>query len=82
MQKSFYQLIKLKTKASEDVSKQALAMKFILYGDQEHEPVPEQYQQLASEVFACGLISRLIVNLPFFEFEVGHKIRNKQKERK
>jgi len=56
-------------KAGEDVSKQAIVMKVILYGDQEHEPVPEQYQQLASEVFSCGLISRLITNLPLFEFE-------------
>ena len=46
-------------------------MKVILYGDQEHEPVPEQYQQLATEVFNCGLISRLITNLPSFEFEVS-----------
>lgn len=54
-------------------------MKHILYGDQEHEPVPEQYQQLASEVFACGLISRLIVNLPYFEFEVGELYKKEKR---
>lgn len=45
-------------------------MKQILYGDAEHDPVPEQHQQLASEVINCALISRLIINLPYFEFEV------------
>jgi len=63
-------------KAGEDVSKQASAMKVILYGDQEHEPVPEQYQQLASEVFSSGLISRLITNLPCFEFEARKDVAN------
>jgi len=47
-----------------------------LYGDQEHEPVPEQYQQLATEVFNCGLISRLITNLPSFEFEARKDVAN------
>jgi len=67
---------KIVQKAGEDVSKNASAMKFILYGDQEHEPVPEQYQQLASEVFNCGLISRLIANLPHFEFEARKDVAN------
>jgi len=67
---------KIVQRAGEDVSKNASAMKFILYGDNEHEPVPEQYQQLASEVFNCGLISRLIANLPHFEFEARKDVAN------
>jgi len=67
---------KIIQKAGEDVSKQASAMKFILYGDQDHEPVPEQYQQLASEVFNSGLMSRLITNLPYFEFEARKDVAN------
>ena len=45
-------------------------MKVILYGDVEHEPQPEQHQQLAAEIFNSNLISRLIANLPYMEFEV------------
>lgn len=47
-------------------------MKQVLYGDAEHEPQPEQHQQLTAEVINCSLISRLITNLQYFEFEVIH----------
>ena len=61
--------------AGEDVSKQAAAMKVILHGDSEHEPSPDQYQQLATEVMSSGLIARFITNLSVFEFEVGRSLR-------
>merc|ERR1711862_23411 len=67
-------------KAVDDITKQATAMKVILYGDVEHEPQPEQHQQLAAEIFNSNLISRLIANLPYMEFEarkdVGNVINN------
>ena len=56
--------------AQEEFSKQAQAMKVILFGDQEHEPVQDQIQLFATDVFSSGLISKLILNLPNFEFEV------------
>ena len=57
-------------KANEDISKNLVAMKNILYGDGENEPNPELASQLASEAISSDLLILLVHNIQGFEFEV------------
>eukprot|EP00128_Syssomonas_multiformis_P014129 Colp12_sorted_trinity150504_noHs@4704 len=56
-------------KATEEVSKHLAAMKTLLYGDGENEPVPEVVAQLAQEVYNSDLLLLLITNLARLDFE-------------
>lgn len=47
-------------------------MKFILYGDGENDPQPDQVAQLAQEVYNNDLLQLLVQNIWRFEFEVSH----------
>lgn len=57
--------------ATEEVSKNLLAMKEILYGTSEKEPQTEAVAQLAQELYNSGLLSTLIADLQLIDFEVG-----------
>eukprot|EP00842_Homolaphlyctis_polyrhiza_P006977 jgi/Hompol1/869/HPOL_005051-RA len=54
---------------NEDISKCLVAMKNILYGDGETDPVPELVAQLSSEVINGDLLLLLAQNIQSFEFE-------------
>jgi calcium binding protein 39 len=56
-------------KAGEDISKNLLAMKTILYGDGENDPSPDQVAQLSHEVYNNDLLQLLVLNIWRFEFE-------------
>ncbi|KAI9101235.1 Mo25-like protein [Phlyctochytrium arcticum] len=56
-------------KANEEISKNLIAMKTILYGDGESEPVPEQVAQLSQEVYNNDMLPSLVQNISKFEFE-------------
>jgi calcium binding protein 39 len=63
---------------TEDISKNLLAMKNLLYGDGgidffyiENDPVPELVTQLATEVVASNILVLLVQNFQLFEFEVS-----------
>jgi len=56
-------------KASEEISRNLLAMKTILYGDGENDPSPEQVAQLSHEVYNNDLLQLLVLNIWRFEFE-------------
>ncbi|KAG9337568.1 hypothetical protein JZ751_028588 [Albula glossodonta] len=56
-------------KATEEVSKNLLAMKEILYGTSEKEPQTEAVAQLAQELYNSGLLSTLIADLQLIDFE-------------
>ncbi|GAB5589058.1 Hym1p [Umbelopsis nana] len=58
-----------KRKANEDISKTLLAMKTILYGDGDNDPIPEQVAQLSQEVHNNDLLQLLVFNMQRFEFE-------------
>ncbi|KAJ2963745.1 hypothetical protein NQZ79_g1240 [Umbelopsis isabellina] len=58
-----------KRKATEDISKTLLAMKTILYGDGDNDPIPEQVAQLSQEVHNNDLLQLLVFNMQRFEFE-------------
>ncbi|KAI8582716.1 hypothetical protein K450DRAFT_269069 [Umbelopsis ramanniana AG] len=58
-----------KRKANEDISKTLLAMKTILYGDGDNDPIPEQVAQLSQEVHNNDLLQLLVFNMQKFEFE-------------
>ncbi|KAJ3292957.1 mo25 protein [Borealophlyctis nickersoniae] len=55
--------------ANEEISKNLIAMKTILYGDGESDPVPELVAQLAQEVYNSDLLPLLVGNIAKFEFE-------------
>ncbi|KAJ3189146.1 Calcium-binding protein 39 [Gaertneriomyces sp. JEL0708] len=56
-------------KANEEISKNLIAMKSILYGDGESDPIPEQVAQLSQEVYNNDLLPALVQNISKFEFE-------------
>ncbi|XP_064142639.1 calcium-binding protein 39 isoform X2 [Loxodonta africana] len=56
-------------KATEEVSKNLVAMKEILYGTNEKEPQTEAVAQLAQELYNSGLLSTLVADLPLIDFE-------------
>ncbi|KAJ3126675.1 Calcium-binding protein 39 [Nowakowskiella sp. JEL0407] len=58
-----------KKKANEEISKNLVSMKTILYGDGESDPVPEFVAQLAQEVYSADLLPLLAQNIQKFEFE-------------
>uniref|UniRef100_A0A3B3SAG2 Calcium binding protein 39 n=1 Tax=Paramormyrops kingsleyae TaxID=1676925 RepID=A0A3B3SAG2_9TELE len=58
-------------KATEEVSKNLVAMKEILYGTNEKEPQTEAVAQLAQELYNSGLLSTLIADLQLIDFEVS-----------
>ncbi|KAL1924992.1 uncharacterized protein VTP21DRAFT_4646 [Calcarisporiella thermophila] len=58
-----------KKKANDDISKNLIAMKTILYGDADHDPIPEQVAQLSQEVYNNDLLQLLVLNIARFEFE-------------
>nr|KAJ3421823.1 Calcium-binding protein 39 [Polyrhizophydium stewartii] len=55
--------------ANEEISKNLVAMKTVLYGDGENDPVPELVTQLSSEAINSDLLVVLVNNIQFFEFE-------------
>ncbi|XP_045431220.1 calcium-binding protein 39 isoform X5 [Myotis daubentonii] len=56
-------------KATEEVSKNLVAMKEILYGTNEKEPQTEAVAQLAQELYNSGLLSTLVADLQLIDFE-------------
>eukprot|EP00833_Pecoramyces_ruminatium_P009182 jgi/Orpsp1_1/1183214/evm.model.c7180000084275.1 len=58
-----------KRKANEEISRNLVAMKNILYGDGENDPVPELVVQLSQEVYGNNLLQLLVQNIGKFEFE-------------
>ncbi|OZJ02923.1 Calcium-binding protein 39, partial [Bifiguratus adelaidae] len=63
-------------KASEDISRNLLAMKTILYGDGENDPVPEQVSDLSQAVYNSELLQLLVKNIARFEFEAKKDVAN------
>jgi len=56
-------------KVSEEISKNIAAMKFVLYGDAEHEPNPDTCGLLANEIYLADLLPLLISQMAKLEFE-------------
>jgi len=56
-------------KVSEDISKNIAAMKFVLYGDAEHDPNPDTCGILANEIYLADLLPLLVLHLNKLEFE-------------
>ncbi|KAI8820442.1 Mo25-like protein [Fimicolochytrium jonesii] len=56
-------------KANEEISKNLILMKTILYGDGDSDPIPEQVAQLSQEVYNNDLLPLMIQNIARFEFE-------------
>ncbi|KAI8915069.1 Mo25-like protein [Entophlyctis helioformis] len=61
-------------KANEEISKGLAAMKNILYGDGENDPVPELVTQLSSEVINADLLVLLVNNIQYLEFEAKKEV--------
>uniref|UniRef100_A0A8D1GXW6 Calcium binding protein 39 n=1 Tax=Sus scrofa TaxID=9823 RepID=A0A8D1GXW6_PIG len=61
-------------KATEEVSKNLVAMKEILYGTNEKEPQTEAVAQLAQELYNSGLLSTLVADLQLIDFERAKKM--------
>ncbi|CAH2246606.1 Calcium-binding 39 [Pelobates cultripes] len=55
--------------ATEEVSKNLVAMKEILYGTNEKEPQTEAVAQLAQELYNSGLLGTLVADLQLIDFE-------------
>lgn len=64
--------------ATEEVSKNLVAMKEILYGTNEKEPQTEAVAQLAQELYNSGLLSTLVSDLQLIDFEVRTSFLNSQ----
>eukprot|EP00160_Parvularia_atlantis_P021821 Unigene960_Nuclearia_a/m.3071 Unigene960_Nuclearia_a/g.3071 ORF Unigene960_Nuclearia_a/g.3071 Unigene960_Nuclearia_a/m.3071 type:complete len:331 (-) Unigene960_Nuclearia_a:106-1098(-) len=60
---------KNQAKHVEELSKHLAAVKHILYGDAENEPVAEIVAQLAQEVYSNDLLQLLVQNIGKLEFE-------------
>jgi len=56
-------------KVSDDISKNVAAMKFVLYGDAEHEPNPDTIGILANEIYLADLLPLIILHIAKLEFE-------------
>lgn len=61
--------VKNAAKHSEEVSKHLAAMKQVLYGDADSEPVAEIVAQLAQEVYSSDLLQVLIQHITKLDFE-------------
>ncbi len=57
-------------KAIADSSAAIMSMKAVLYGDGKIEPIPEAGDELVAEIFSGDLLSLLLQNLAYVEFEV------------
>lgn len=55
----------------EEVARQLLHMKTILYGTGEQEPQTEIVAQLAQEMYSTEMLFHLVANLHKLEFEVS-----------
>ena len=64
---------------TEEVSKNLVAMKEILYGTNEKEPQTEAVAQLAQELYNSGLLSTLVADLQLIDFEVRNRFSVFQK---
>lgn len=60
--------------ATEEVSKNLVAMKEILYGTNEKEPQTEAVAQLAQELYNSGLLGTLVADLQLIDFEVRNQV--------
>ena len=67
----FIKIIYLFSQAQEDVSKNLVGMKTILYGTGDQDPQTELVGQLAHTMYDNSLLLSLITNLPYLDFEVG-----------
>jgi len=47
-----------------------MAMKLMLYGENDNEPNPEIVSQLAQEIYTMDILQLLVQNISRFEFEV------------
>jgi len=56
-------------KITEEISKNLLAIKLVLYGDGDNDPNPEAVSQLAGEIYNLDLLYVLATNISRFEFE-------------
>ncbi|TPX51162.1 hypothetical protein SeLEV6574_g00453 [Synchytrium endobioticum] len=56
-------------KSNEEISRNLVFIKAILYGDGESEPVPELVAQLSQEVYNSDILTQLISNISKFDFE-------------
>lgn len=56
-------------KATEKVSANLSSMKFMFYGDGDHDPKPELMEKLVDEIFAADLLLDLLQHIKRLEFE-------------
>ena len=56
--------------ASEEVTKNLVAMKTIMCGTEQHEPQSELVAQLAQEIYKSHIILLMLTNLSHIDFEV------------
>jgi len=77
---------KVQKKSLEKISNNLSNMKFMLYGDGENDPKPENIARLCEEVFASGILLKLLEHMKEFEFEArkdvaqiyNHVLRNQK----
>jgi len=60
---------KVQKQSLEKVSANLSQMKFMFYGDGDHEPLPENTAKLTEELFTSGVLLLMLENLKDFEFE-------------
>ena len=65
---SFFKIL-TKIQVAEDITKNLIGIKTILYGTSDQEPQTEQIAQLAQEIYAAQLIKIMIDNLQRVDFE-------------
>ena len=58
----------------EDIAKNLVQMKEVLYGTGGQDPVTEQVTQLAQEIYSVNLLEAMILNLSKIDFEVSASI--------
>ncbi|KAI8641531.1 Mo25-like protein [Parasitella parasitica] len=58
-----------KRKSTEEISKNLILIKNILYGEDDHEPNPDLVTQLATEIYKADLLSLLVSNIQKLQFE-------------
>ncbi|KAJ3313838.1 hypothetical protein HDV04_001399 [Boothiomyces sp. JEL0838] len=56
-------------KLNEEISKNLVSMKNVLYGDGENDPIPELVTQLSTEIINTDLLVILVQNIQLLEFE-------------
>jgi len=55
--------------AAEEIAKNLAGMKFIMFGDAEHEPSQDLIVQLANEVYSSDVLVPVLQNLKYLDFE-------------